>query len=558
MDGLTQLKRLQNRWSALETRRASYDAHAHDIARYIQPFRGRVMLDREPMGGKKHQNIINGTGTWALRTCASGLRAGTASPSVPWFRLATEDLDLMDSQPVKVWLEWVEKVLYRIFAASNFYEQHHNLCEEIIQFGTAPLAHDDDRENIAHFQCWTWGDYACANDDRGYAKTVYRRFYESVENLARKYGKDRLSVTARNLLEKNPDAAVPVIQAIEPLSDRWTDGAAKRWAYPTAYFEEGRDGDTFLRIGGHKRCPVHVSRWNVILPNVYGTSPCMEALGDVKQLMHDERRAAQVIDNLGPLAPLQGPALQNGVLDRTPGAYNPYMTNGPDTIRPLVETNPQSVPAIEAKIARIEERINHALYADLFLMLAMSDRRQITATEIVERHEEKLLVLGPVLTRLNNEELDPVIERLFGTIIDASMPLWPDRGIVPPPPKELADQDIKIEYISSLQQAQRMVQMQPLERFIGISTSVAQLSAIPAPSNDKIEFDQLIDHAADLLGVSPRVVRDDEEARAMREQRQAMQAAQQAAETGGDVIQKLGGAKMTDTALGAVADQMRQ
>jgi hypothetical protein len=108
----------------------------------------------------------------------------------------------------------------------------------------------------------------------------------------------------------------------------------------------------------------------------------------------------------------------------------------------------------------VRQRINQAFYADLFLMISNDQRRMpVTAREIAERHEEKLLMLGPVLERLHDEMLSPLIDITFAKHREA--------GILPPPPPELQGQDLKIEFVSTLAQAQKAVGLGSLRSLIG-------------------------------------------------------------------------------------------
>lgn len=555
-DGLTLKQRLTNRWSSLKTIRQPWDEHAYELARFVAPYRGRRMSSGKG-GGKRHGSIMNGTATWALRTLASGLRAGTASPDSPWFRLEPEDQGLAEFKPVKEWLEWPMRVIYSILARSNFYEEYHTSLTELGLFGTQALAHNEHRENIARFTAWTWGRYAASNNADGVATTVYREYQDTVENLASRWGKERLSVAARNALDNGRlDERIDVIQAIEPNSRRWAGSAGSRWDFATAYFEKGADDGRMLFVGGMPEAPVHVSRWDLILPDAYGSSPAMDALGDVKQLQLEERRKAQGLDNLVGQGAMQGPPLINGLLDRTPGAYNPVPGyQHANRVSPLIDMHPSTIQTLGADIQGIEDRINRAFYADLFLMMAMTDRRQVTATEVAERHGEKMLALGPVLTRQSSETLSRVIERLFNTIIRASAPLWPDGGIVPPPPPELQDQDLKIDYVSTLFAAQKAMRIGPLQQFVSLTDQV--LAAHPDAAM-KRNADEIIEQYADLTGVSAKVYRSEEEVRAIREQQQAAEQAQAGAAMGLEAVQKLGAAKTEGTMLSAIGERISQ
>lgn len=108
---------------------------------------------------------------------------------------------------------------------------------------------------------------------------------------------------------------------------------------------------------------------------------------------------------------------------------------------------------LDAKMSKIEYRISRAFYEDLFLMIQnMKDRSQITAREIDERHEEKLLALGPVLERLNSDLLDQLIEITFAIMVK--------QNLIPPAPEELQGVPLKIEYVSVMAQAQKMIGVQ--------------------------------------------------------------------------------------------------
>jgi hypothetical protein len=170
-------------------------------------------------------------------------------------------------------------------------------------------------------------------------------------------------------------------------------------------------------------------------------------------------------------------------------------------------------------IADVRQRIRGAYYADLFMMLANDTRSGVTATEIAERHEEKLLMLGPVLERLHNELLSPMIDLAFDHAAES--------GILPPPPPELQGMDLNIEFVSTLAQAQRAVSAQGLDRLLGTIGSIAGL--FPEAAR-KVNVMKLVDEYADLYGVNPEVIVPTDEAQAAADQQaKAAQAAQMAA-----------------------------
>ena len=168
-------------------------------------------------------------------------------------------------------------------------------------------------------------------------------------------------------------------------------------------------------------------------------------------------------------------------------------------------------------------------------------------------------MLGPVVERVNDELLDPIIDRTFDILVRKSRPYWEGvlngEPLIPPPPEELAEVDLKVEFISVLAQAQKAVGLAAMDNLFGFVASVAQFN--PAVL-DKVDFDQAVDERADMLGVSPRIVVPDDKVAEMREAK-AQQAAQANAMQQGmamaDMMAKAGSAKVDQsTALGRALD----
>lgn len=524
---LTKRAQYVARWGALKNERSSWFAHWKEISEYLLPRSGRFFLSDRNRGDKRHNNILDETGTRASRILAAGMMAGMTSPARPWFRLATTDTDLMEFAPVKVWLDTVTKKMRTVFSRSNTYRALHTVYGEIGGFGTGADIIVPNFNTVVHHTPLTIGEYCITTDHEGTVNTLAREFEMTVAQLVQQFGEANLSETVRGIYRngKGLDSWVPVIHIIEP---RQTRDYKKRdnlnMPFKSCYFEAGGNEDKFLSEGGFKRFPALCPRWDAQGGDIYGNSPGMEALGSIKQLQHDQLRKSQALDyQVKP--PLSIPVgLKDQPHSTLPGGTAYYEMGGPQQkIQSMFDVR-LDTNGLLADIQDIRGRINATFYADLFLMLAQADTRQMTAREVAERHEEKLLMLGPVLERLHNEFLQPLIDITFDEMIRAR--------IVPPPPPELYEQDLNVEFVSMLAQAQRAVGTQAVDRLIGMIGSVGLMQAnagLPASALDKLDVDQSIDAYSEMLGVDPNLIVADDQVAIIRQNRAEQQAAAQKA-----------------------------
>ena len=528
--------KLYTRWGQLKSERASWLAHWKEISDYMLPRSGRFFIQDRDKGYRRHNNIYDSTGTRALRVLAAGMMSGMTSPARPWFRLGIADHDLMQYQPVKVWLNQVTSLMLEIFQRGNTYRALHSMYEELAAFGTgASIVMDDFQDVIRHYPL-TAGEYAIATDYRGQVNTLYREFQKTVHEIVGEFGYENCSNSVRTMYDRGSlDQWITIIHAIEPRSDR--DPSKKdslNMAYRSCYFELNGQKNKYLSESGFKHFPALAPRWSTSGGDIYGNGPGMEALGDIKQLQHEQLRKAQGID-YKTKPPLQVPtSMKNRDIETLPGGISFVdATTNTQGIQTAFEVN-LDLSHLLADIQDVRGRIQGSFYADLFLMLANQTDARMTATEVAERHEEKLLMLGPVLERLQNELLDPLIEMTFNRMIAA--------GIVPPPPEELQGAEINVEFVSMLAQAQRAVATNGVDRFMGSLGMIAQMKPEVL---DNIDADKWAESYSDMLGVDPELIVPSDKVALIRQDRAKMaqqQAKQEAMAQGSQVAKNLASA----------------
>ena len=535
MADYTRRQLLTARMGSLVSERASWVSHWREISDNILPRSGRFFVSDRNRGARRHNKIYDSTGTRALRTLGAGLMSGATSPARPWFRLTTSDPKLDESGAVKVWLAEVTRLMQMVFTKSNSYGSLHSIYEELGAFGTAATIILPDFQDVIRHYPLTAGEYCIATDHRGVVNTLYREYEMSVAAMVRDFGIYKVSRTVRAMYMRGQlDAWVPVSQAIEPRADRdVTKRDAKNMAWQSAYFEQGGDNDNLLRDSGFKEFVALCPRWAVSGGDIYGNSPGMEALGDIKQLQHEQLRKAQGID-YKTKPPVRAPSSAKGHdIDLLPGGVSYVDQVGQSGgIRMAFEVNLDLSHLLE-DIRDVRERIRGAFYTDMFLMISSADKNGLTATEVAERHEEKLLMIGPVLERLHNEILSPKIEMTFARMVEA--------GIVPSAPEELQGRELNVEFVSMLAQAQRAVATNGIDRFVN---NLGAIAGAKPEVLDKFDADKWADTYADMLGVDPELIvpsdkvvlirkQRAEAQQAMAQQEQAAQASQTAKNLGG-------------------------
>lgn len=535
IDGLTRKQRYALRKSALITERSSWIKRYQDISNFLLPYSGRFFTTDRNRGDRSFNNIYDETATFALDILTAGMMAGMTSPARPWFRLAIPDKSLMEYGPVRMWLADVTSLMRDIFAKSNTYNALHAMYEELGAFATAATIVEADYENVIHHNVLTAGEYAIGTNEKARVDTLVREYDMTVMQIVERFVYDgnyankadwsRVSPTIKNLWDtKKYDGWVTVNHIIQPRTDRDIGKYdAKNMRFASCYYELGGDNsdERFLRESGYKRFPVLAPRWHIRGGDIYGNGPSFRALGSIKQLQQEQLRKGQAID-YQTKPPIQVPAeRKNSQISYLPGGTSYIPMNGQgQSIKALFEVN-LDLQHLLLDIQDVRGRINKSFYADLFLMISQDNRATpATATEIAERHEEKLLMLGPVLERLHNEMLSPKINMTFDRIVEAGLL----RGGLAPPP-ELQDMELSVEFISTLAQAQKMVGIGSLDGYIG---RVAQISAASQDTSvwDKVDKDQVVDLYAEMYGVDPSAVVADDKVAIVREDRAQAQAAQ--------------------------------
>lgn len=543
-------QQLNKQLSQLKAERLSFDPHWRELSDFTRPRSTRFTASEVNRGDRRNSRIIDPAAVMAARTLSSGMMSGITSPARPWFRLATPDRDLMDYGPVKLWLETVEQRMNEVFNRSNLYQSLPLMYEDLGTFATGAMAVVADPQRVIRTVPFPTGSFYIANGADLSVDTAVREFSMTVRQVITEFGMDAVSDTVKSQWNSGQYGQwVNVVHAVYPNLDRQTGKLeAKHKAYKSVYYEANSTNDKLLRESGYDEFPIMAPRWEVNGEDVYGSScPGMVALGSVKALQLLQRRKAQMIDKITN-PPLQAPAsIKSQRISTIPGGINYLpMADVNNQIKPLFQIPANGTNGLLEDIQDTRQIIDHAYFVDLFRMMQTVNTRSMPVEAVAEMREEKLLMLGPVLQRLDSELLDKLINRTFSVMAE--------NNLLPVPPDEMQGMQLKVEYISVMAQAQKAIGVSSIERFIGFTSGIGQFKP---DALDKINVDETIDAYAASIGVPPSVVATNEQVAQIREQRaqqQAMAQQMQMAQAAVGGAQALGNTPMDDnSALAALA-----
>ena len=512
--------RIITKQESLKSYRTPWENLWQDCGEYVNPNRGDFSTIRYRADTARYDKIYDTTAPLANENLASGLQGFLTSPSQRWFSLLTFDDNLNEEYAVKEWLNLATNILYdRVFniPESNFNSQAHELYLDLGSFGTAVMMVQDTPGSGITFRTFHLADCYIQENDKGFVDTLYRKYKRTGRQLIERFG-EAVPEKIVKISQKDPYREFEVIHAVEP-SETYGEPLKKptKKAFKSCYIllEE----KTLLEEGGFDEFPYMVPRWSKVAGEIYGRSPSMTSLPDIKMvnaMMKTIIKAAQKLTDPPLLVPDDGFILP---VRTVPGGLNFYRSGTQDRIEPL-ETKGRPDIGFDLLQNR-REHIKAAFHVDWMQMPDQKGSPNMTATEVIARQEEKMRLMGPMIGRLQVEFLGPLIDRVFR--------IMNRKKLLPQAPGILEGQEMKIVYTSPLARAQKSGQLMTITRLF---ESMAPLFQTKPELLDNMNTDETFRYFHHLLDAPAKILNPEEkvqeERQARAEQQQQMMEAEQA------------------------------
>lgn len=489
-----------------------------ELGEFISPRKTNSLTYRSK-GSKQTSKLFDSTALDSATKLSANMQGSLTSAASRWFSMVYAKRELNDLKEARDWLEDSSVRIYQMYSESNFYSEVAEVYLDLAVFSTAAILQEERGNAVDEtspfggylFRALSIGEYSVAEDAEGYVDTVFRKFKLTARTMVAEFGEQMVSDKVREKAESDPDEEFEIVHAVYPRPDipRNVEGSVlgpkRPWA--SVYVEVG--SKRLLKNTGFYTFPYAAPRWAKASGEEYGRGPGFDAIPDVRTL----NRSVEM--KLKAWAKILDPPLKvrdKGVIgDTRTGAGGQTSVRDMDAIAPLYEVGSRfNVTNLE------EEKLKTAIRAIFFIdQLQLRDGPMMTAEESRIRFELMQRILGPTLGRLQAELLGPIINRSFDLALR--------RGALATPPDIVLQmgRDTLVRYENPLSRAQRLGEVEAVQRYISIMAPVEQAHPEVA---DNVDYDFLARNTAEVVGVPSKAIRDDRDVEAIRAKRSEEQA----------------------------------
>lgn len=506
----------------MQSARLPWETHWRDIAvyalpdaeRYDQMFAGgssNVAIDAvvsTPIAAERSRAIYDMTSLWAVDRGAAGTLSLVTPQSGTWHDMTSSDPFGGESgDDEDRWYEVLRDYLFatRANPRSGFWTAHKAAMRCVWGFGTAVVYLEEHRAGISSpisYRFIPLSENHLATNFEGVIDTNYRLFTRTARQCVERWGSN-VSAKVREMADKpkEKDKPVRILHAVYPRQEQGSRGNYGRdMQFASCYVEV--DQKHLIGEGGYTEFPYRVDHWQRNNPGPYAEGPIALALADVKSLnmlaKGQLRATAQWTD---PALATPGTFGEGTRINLNPRAVNPgYVSPSGDLlVKPIITA--QRPDFAETVLEAKRNQVRTTLYIDVWTSIINSPR-EMTAYEVMIKANEKGDLLGPVGSSLQTG-LSFMVDREVGIL--ARMGAF-EPGARLAPPDSVRGKAIGVRFTSPLDRMRKIAELQGLQHLWTFAAQIAQ--AEPAVL-DKLDADESIDFAQEVLGAPRRVMTKD-------------------------------------------------
>ena len=498
-------------YDRLKGARGTWEQHWQEVAERVWPTMAEMTGWRTP-GEKRSEKIFDSTAQRALPRFSAAMDSMLTPATQLWHGLQTGIPELDDDIAVRRWCDTIRDILFRqrYSPTANFASQAFECYMSLGAFGTSAMFIDEIPGVTLRYRAIPLSELVIDLDHTGRVDTVYRSFQLTARQAAQVPSwEGKLPRGILSQLKSTPNTMFEFVHCVKPNPD-YKQGMAggEGMAYMSRYVS--RQDNALLDESGYRVMPYAVGRYVTGPREIYGRSPAMEALADIKSLQEMEKTLLRVSHRMvdPPLILTEEGALNAFSVRPNALNYGYLREDGTPLVQPLA--TPGNIPIGIEMTDQKRKAVNDSFLVTLFQIL-VENPRVMTATEVLQRAQEKGALLGPTMGRQQSEFLGPIIER--------ELDLLQANGAIPEPPMQLMDYimgggEILPKYSGPL------ARLMKAEEAAGVLRTVEAMLPVAQASGDmsvlrRINADEAVKIIAEANGVPAKALRTDDELAAM-------------------------------------------
>lgn len=496
------------------------------VARFAIPRRA-TFTEEVSKGVERERFILDSTAARSLELFASFLHTLLNNPALQWFRIQSKDRSLRDKNlQVRKWMEEVEERMLSAMSSRemNLYVHLHTTYIDLGAFGTSVM-YAEQRGGAIRSRAFHLKDCVYDEDESGTVDTMFRQLDLKPRQARQRWPGVDLGRNIMDTQKKTRKEKVRFVHAVFPTSDpQFADllpDEVKLLNTPWASVWINAKDRVTVSVGGFEEFPYMVPRWYTVRGDMFGRSPAMTVLPDIRMVnrMTDTllRGAEKLVDP--PLLLPDGGMVSP--IRMFPGGIS--FSEGNVTPQPLIPPGASRIEIGDGLIKQRQDAIREGFFVPLFIT---PDSPVKTATQVLQEVDERNRAISPMLIRIQGELFHPLITRIFGMMNRA--------GMFPPMPRVLQEAGLDIEYVSPLAASQRQIEgLATLRLFEGLAPWAQTDPSI----FDNFDPDQVADVVHLSSGAPARIVRSKAAIKARRAQRAEELSRKEEAETAANSIE---------------------
>lgn len=532
-------KQIKQKISQLKTTRSVWETHWQEITDHILP-RKNTINNVKTDGTKRTFQLLDNTGMHSNELLAGALHGLLTNPDMYWFEFTTGDLQLDQNDNVRQYLQILVRIIHSTLNNSNFQTEVHELYIDLAALGTSAQYIEEDAKDFIRFATRFIAEYYVVENNLGFIDQLYREWKWTAEQIIGEFGEDKMHKDILKSFKDGKDEKFLIHEAVYPKKILGEGQDNQRMPYTCQYTLPDKDHE--LRDEDFESFPYVVPRWTKAAGESYGRSPGMNALPEIKVLNKmNETMLIGAQKQVDPPIQMPDDGFIMPIVTR-PGGINYYRSGSQDFIKPVFNDTRLDFgyQAMEDR----RHRVRDAYFVDQLKLRQAGP--EMTATEVLQRTEESMRLLGPMLGRMQSEYLRPMIQRVYKIL--------QRRGVLPPPPPELQGRGFDVKYSSLIAKSQRISEGQNIMR---VAQAIAPFIQMDPTVADNFNGDNMVRIIGQVYGMPQEGIRNAKEVKAIRDnreqQRQALAQAQQEAQATqntsvqADTMQKIQGMNGNNT-----------